>query len=79
MNVLEQCGIAALNGNKILVLIRRHIECKDKKQIIHLYEAIFVPHLEYCIQAWRPYRKKVLDTLERIQRRATKMIPELRP
>ena len=36
------------------------------------------PHLEYCIQAWRQYRKKDIDTLERIQGRATKMIPELR-
>ena len=31
-------------------------------------------HFEYYIQAWRPYRKKDIDTLERIQRRATKMI-----
>ena len=42
-----------------------------------LYKAIIGPHLEYCIQAWRPYREKDIDKLERIQRRATKMIPEL--
>ena len=33
---------------------------------------------EYCTQAWRQYRKKAIDKLERIQRRANKMIPELR-
>ena len=78
MKVSEQCGIAASKGNQILGLIRRNITYKGKKLIIPLYKAIVRPHLEYCIQAWRPYRKKDMDTLERIQRRATKMIPELR-
>ena len=43
-----------------------------------MYKAIVRPHLEYCIKAWRPYRKKDIDTFEQIQRRAAKMIPELR-
>ena len=59
-------------------LIRKNITYKEKKLIIPLYKAIVSPHLEYCIQAWRPYRKKDIDTLQRIQRRATKIIPELR-
>ena len=78
MKVSEQCGIAASKGNQILRLIRRPIMYKEKQLIVPLYKAIVSPHLEYCIQAWRPYRKKDIDKLERIQRRATKMIPELR-
>ena len=78
MKVSEQCGIAASKGNQILGLIRRTIMYKEKQLIVPLYKAIVRPHLEYCIQAWRPYRKKDIDKLERIQLRATKMIPELR-
>ena len=58
MKVSEQCGIAASKGNQILGLIRRTITYKEKHLIVPLYKAIVRPHLEYCIQAWRPYRKK---------------------
>ena len=76
--VVSDCGIAASKRNQILGLIRRTIMYKEKQLIVPLYKAIVRPHLEYCIQAWRPYHKKDIDKLERIQRRATKMIPELR-
>ena len=49
---------------------------KEKQLIVPSYKAIVRSHLEYCIQAWRPYRKKDIDKLERIQRRATKIIPD---
>ena len=78
MKVPEQCRIAASKGNQILGLIRRTITYKEKPLIVPLYKAIVRPHLEYCIQAWRPYHKKEIDKLESIQRRATKIIPELR-
>ena len=77
MTISEQCGAAA-KVNQILGLIRRNITYMEKTLIIPLYKAIVRPHLEYCIQAWRPYHKKDNDTLERVQRRATKLITELK-
>ena len=73
MKVSEQCGIAASKRNQILGLIWRTIMYKEKQLTVPLYKAIVRSHLEYCIQAWRPYRKKDTDKLDRIQRRATKM------
>ena len=78
MKVSEQCRIAASKGNQVLGIIRRNITYKEKSLIIPLYKAIVRPHLEYCIQAWNPHPRKDVDMLEKIQRRATKLIPELR-
>ena len=71
MKVSEQCGTAASKGNQILRLIRT-ITYKEKQISVPLYKAIV------RLQSWTPYRKKDKDKLERIQRRATKIIPELR-
>ena len=65
-------------GNRILGLIRRNIVHKSKDIISRLYKSLVRPHLEYCIQVWSPYLKKDIELLEKVQRRATKMIPELR-
>ena len=81
MKVSEQCRIAASKCNQVLGMIRRNIfvTYKEKSLIVPLYKAIVSkPHLEYCIQAWSPYLRKDIDMLEKIQRRATKLIPGLR-
>ena len=66
MKVSEQRAIAAAKGNQILGLIRLNIVYKGKELIIPLYKTIVRPHLEYCIQPWRLYRKKDSDILERV-------------
>ena len=78
MKVSEQFRIAASKGNQVIGMIRRNITYKDKCRIIPLYKAIFRSPLEYCIQAWNPYLRKYIDMLEKIQRRATKLILGLR-
>ena len=71
-------GLLLPKGNQILGLIMRTITYNEKQLIVSLYKAVVSLHLEYCIQAWRPYRKKDTDKLERIQQRATKIILEFR-
>ena len=78
MKVSEQCRIAASKGNQVLGMIRRNITYEEKSLMFPLYKAIVRPHLEYCIQAWSPYLRKDIDMLEKIQKRATKLIPGLR-
>jgi len=53
-------------------------EGREKELITPNTKTVVRPHLEYCIQTWRPYRKKDINMLEMVQRRATKMISRLR-
>lgn len=36
------------------------------------------PHLEYAVSTWNPYSRSNIDLLEKVQRRATKMVKSLR-
>jgi ribonucleases P/MRP protein subunit RPP40 len=76
LKVSKQCRIAAKKGYQILGLIYRTFVSKNKNIIIKLYKSLVRPHLDYCIQAWRPYLKKDIEVLEGVQRRATRMIVE---
>ena len=55
-------------------MIKRNIKCKNAAIIMRLYKSLVRPRLEYCRHAWFPYHKKDIEVLERVQKRATKMV-----
>ena len=46
--------------------------------MLPLYKSIVRPHLKYAVQFWSPHLQRDIDKMERVQRNATKMIPEIR-
>ena len=64
-------------ANKILGLVRRSYEYLDAETMKRLFTALIRPHLEFSNVAWSPRLEKDKKLLEKVQRRATKLVPGL--
>jgi len=65
-------------ANNIMGVIRRSFTYLDNSMFNKLFKALVRPHLEYATSVWNPYLHKHINTIENVQRRATKRLPGMK-
>jgi len=76
-NVQSQVDRMVEKAFSMLGFIGQNIEYKSWDVLLKLYKTLVRPHLEYCVQFWPPYYRKERVNLEGVQKRFSRMLPEL--
>ncbi|XP_028966502.1 uncharacterized protein LOC114828045, partial [Galendromus occidentalis] len=56
-----------LIASRLTGTIMRSFIVRDPTFYIHLYRSLILPRLTYCCEIWRPYLKKEIKALDRLQ------------
>ena len=74
----EQSKRAAARGTMVAYRIKNTFKFFTRPLVDLLYKSFVRPHLEFAVGAWNPYRRGDVEVLERVQRKFSKLVPELK-
>ena len=78
LNFEDHINIKVKKANGLMGMIRRTFQFLTRKAFIPLYKTIVRNGIEYGGTVWSPYKMKDIEKVERVQKRATKMLPGLK-
>ena len=74
----RQAAAAVSKASKVMAVMYRSFQLLNSLTLPILFKTLVRPHLEYGNLIWGPFNRADQQLVERVQRRATKMVPELR-
>jgi hypothetical protein len=72
-----QCAKAAHTATTVLSQLRRAFHFRDRHIFVRLYTQYVRPHLEFASPAWSPWTQTDKECLERVQKKAIRMVSGL--
>ena len=70
-------AMITVKANSRVGIIKRNFSVLSKEILVPLYLSLVHPILDYGAQSWSPNLIQDIQSLERVQRRATKLVPKL--
>ena len=74
----KHTAAAIKKANAVLGIIKKSFISLDERTLTLLYKSMVRPHLEYGNVVWGPHYKGDQQLIEKVQKRATKLIPGIR-